>query len=210
MKQPKPRGEPSTLDLIAEAGASRNRLILAIVGLFFTNLLTPLVCIYLLREPENVIIVNDQNETATVLFSGLRKLKGNADIYPPMVREIINAYGMRNPLGLDNTDAVTFFFMAQARAKLDEEIKAQAPLFTSRNYHQKVQLDENIRLTKIDDDQVLATVKIQLLRFGIVGERIKPDVVSGTLQLTLVRNRDIASNRKAPIGVWDYEFTPAR
>jgi hypothetical protein len=127
-----------------------------------------------------------------------------------MVREIIKAYGMRNPVGLDDTEAVTFYFMSAARAKLDAEVKAQAPLFTSRNYHQKVQLDENIRLTKIDDDQVLATVKVQLLRFGVVGDRIKPDVVSGTLQLTLIRNRDIATNRKAPIGVWDYEFTPSR
>jgi hypothetical protein len=85
----------------------------------------------------------------------------------------------------------------------------EAKHFEAYRLHQKVEMDPFI-LEAEGDDMVRAATTLQLTRVGVFNERPKNEVVSAKLVLRLFRNKDIATNRRYPVGVWDFDYSATR
>ena len=59
----------------------------------------------------------------------------------------------------------------------------------------------------VKSNQVLVKVEGQLIRTGVFEGQTFAESPAFTLNLTLVRNPDMAANKRYPLGVWKYDFS---
>jgi hypothetical protein len=205
-KAPLRADDASVFDRMASRGYAVRLLCGLVVALFFTNLLSPLLIIHLLSDPERVAIID---ESDNIVFARLRKFSSATTLYARIGRDAVLAMFMRNPKGLDDPELLDLLFTATAQKKLAALLAEEAKFFEQYHYHQKVEMSDFV-LEAEGNDQIRATTTLQLTRLGFLADRQKSEVVSAQLVLRLFRNRDIATNRRYPLAVWDFDYTPKR
>jgi hypothetical protein len=207
--QNKPHGnsdDASTIDRMANRGFAVRLLGCLVLFLFFTNLISPLLIVHLMSDPERVAIID---ESDNIVFARMRKFSSASTLYARIGREAVLTMFMRNPKGLDDTDIIPLLFSTAAQAKLTALLGEESKNFEAYHFHQKVEMDPFV-LEGEGNDMVRATTTLQLTRVGYYNDRPKNEVVSAQIVLRLFRNKDIATNRRYPVGVWDFDYSPRR
>lgn len=191
------------LDRMANRGFALRLAAIVIAFLLLTNILSPLLVIHLLNEPERVTIYDD---AGNIVHARLRRYDDAAGLYRVCAKEAAYALFMRNPNGSDDPDIIPLIFNGDAQKKLQTFIANEAPDFNRYQFHQKAELD-TWQFQKTGDGTVRATTRVQLTRTGIAKERARNEVRTAQLTLHMFRNRDIATNKKYPLAVWDFDIT---
>lgn len=202
----KPKLKPATdddgfLDRMANRGFALRFAGLIIIVLIGTNIVSPLLVIHLLNEPERVTIYDD---AGNIVFARLRRFDDAAGLYRICAKEAAFAIFMRNPRGSDDPEIVPLLFNGDAQKKLAGFIASEGQDFNRFQFHQKAELD-TWQFQRSGDGTVRATTRVQLTRTGVANERARNEVRTATLTLYMFRNRDIATNRKYPLAVWDFD-----
>lgn len=205
-KSPLRVDDASLFDRMASRGFAVRALCGLVLFLFFTNLLSPLLIIHLLSDPERVAIIDEHDN---IVFARMRKFSSASTLYARIGREAALTMFMRNPKGLDDPELLTLMFTGTAQSKLTALLAEEAKSFEQYNYHQKVEMSDFV-LEAEGNDQVRASTTLQLTRLGFLGDRQKSEVVNAQLVLRLFRNKDIATNRRYPLGVWDFDYSIKR
>ncbi len=200
------RDDAGLIDRMANRGFAIRVLGVLCLFLFLTNLISPFVVVHLLSDPERVAIIDESNN---IVFARLRKFSDASTLYARIGREATLSMFMRNPRGLDDPEVLPLLFSPAAQAKLTALLGEEAKHFEAYRLHQKVEMDPFI-LEAEGDDMVRAATTLQLTRVGVFNERPKNEVVSAKLVLRLFRNKDIATNRRYPVGVWDFDYSATR
>jgi hypothetical protein len=198
--------DASLFDRMASRGFAVRVLCGLVLFLFFTNLITPLLVIRLLSDPERVAIID---ESDNIVFARMRKFSSASTLYARISREAVLTMFMRNPKGLDDPELLPLLFTPAAQSKLTALLAEEAKNFDQYHYHQKVEMSD-FALEAEGNDQIRASTTLQLTRLGYFADRQKTEVVSAQLVLRLFRNKDIATNRRYPVGVWDFDYSIKR
>lgn len=191
------------LDRMANRGFALRAAAFVILFLICTNIISPLLVIHLLNEPERVTIYDD---AGNIVHARLRRYDDAAGLYRVCAKEAAYALFMRNPTGTDDPDIVPLVFAGNAQKKLQDFIANESADFTRYQFHQKAELD-TWHFQKTGDGTVRATTRVQLTRTGIAKERARNEVRTANLTLHMFRNRDIATNKKYPLAVWDFDVS---
>lgn len=179
------------------------RIALAVILLLLaTNIVSPFVTIYLLTEPERVAVVD---EPGNIHYLHLRKYRDAMALYRLCAQEATYAAFMRSPQGPDDPDMVGLLYTKSAGEKLAKLIAEESADFSKFQFHQKVEIGK-WTFEPAGDDNFRATARLQLIKTGVANERPRTEVRTADLILYLFRNPDIATNRKYPVGVWDFEL----
>lgn len=201
-----PQDDDGLLDRLANRGFALRIALAVILLLFFTNIATPLLLVHLMSDPERVLAYDD---SGNMVFAHLRHWGDAPGIFRLCAKDAAYTMFMRNPAGVDDPELLPLLFTKTAQAKLQHLIDDEAADFGRYQFHQKIELDP-WQLERESADGVRATTQIQLTREGHTKgdvEKPKSDVRIATLTLHLFRNTDIATNKRYPLGVWDFDLS---
>jgi hypothetical protein len=201
---PKPRAhdDDGFLDRMANRGFALRVAGLLILFLLGTNIVSPLLVVHLMNEPERVTIYDEEGN---IVFAKLRKYREATGLYRICAKEAVYTMFMRNPRGLDDPELVPLLLTPPAQAKLNKLLEEENGEFNRYQYHQKVEIDA-WQFQPGGRDTMDASTKLQFTRVGVANDRQKTDVRHAVITLHLFRNADIATNKKYPLAVWDFDF----
>ena len=199
-------GEEGLLDLFASRAFTVRVLALACLALLFAAALGPILAIYLLHEPERVVIVGEEG---TVTIARLQRFKVALGLPKIAAAQAARAMLDRTPSGIEDNDAIDLMFARTARDKLTEFLKAQGPIFREYGYHQKAEI-ATTQIAADPDGTYRARVTGQLIRAGVFNDAPKLDRLNFTLVLYFFRNENAVVNRQYPLGVWNFDYLESR
>lgn len=111
----------------------------------------------------------------------------------------------QNPSGFDYPDMLERMFYKEARLKAkayEEAIKSERE---TKNIFQKQQVSQ-IKILKTRNEVVMAQVKGELIRCGVFEDKNFVESIPFKLDLTLVRNPDMLTNKRYPLAVFDFQI----
>lgn len=199
-------GEEGLFDLFANRAFTVRVLALACLFLLFAAALGPLMTVYLLHEPERVVIVS---EDGTVTIARLQRSREALGLPKIAAGQAARAMLDRTTGGIEDTDAIDLMFSRAAKEKLGDFVKSQAEVFREYSYHQKAEIAA-IEVAADTDGSYRARVTGQLIRAGIFNDTPKLDRLNFTLVLYFFRNASAVVNRQYPLGVWNFDYSESR
>lgn len=199
-------GEEGLFDAFASRAFTVRVLALACVFLLFAAALGPLLTVYLLHEPERVVIVS---EDGTVTIARLQRSREALGLPKIAAGQAARAMLDRTTGGIEDTDAIDLMFSRTAKEKLTEFVKSQAAVFREYGYHQKVEIAAT-EIAADTDGSYRARVTGQLIRAGVFNDTPKLDRLNFTLVLYFFRNESAVINRQYPLGVWNFDYSESR
>lgn len=162
----------------------------------------PYLIIGAYRTRERVVVLDGAGTFSVSPLLGFEEAK---NLHEAMALWATLALLQRHPKGFDYPELIQRLFLADAlqRANADRD-KAHAE-FHLKNIHQKPEVFK-VEILRTRENQVLAKVEGQLIRTGVFEGQTFAESPPFALNLTLVRNPDMAANRRFPLGVWKYEL----
>ncbi|MDR1281306.1 MAG: hypothetical protein LBK99_10860 [Opitutaceae bacterium] len=184
------------------AFAARMWFLVACVALGFC-IVQPVFIIRALRTHERVVILDSAGTFSVSPLLGFEDAKG---LYENITLWATLALLQRNPKGFDFPDLLARMCLADALAKAQDDIAKNRDEFELKQIHQKPEV-LRIEILRTREDQVLVKAEGQLVRTGVFERQLFGESPKFTLNLTLVRNPDMASNKRYPLAVWNYDYT---
>ena len=95
-------------------------------------------------------------------------------------------------------------FFGKASDDAKAMIGKEEPLFTQENIHQKIELGPAVIL-QTSQDKVITSIKGQVIRTGVLNRVPYTDVFQAEINFKMVLNKDMRSNGRYPVVVYDFE-----
>jgi hypothetical protein len=184
------------------AFAARMWFLVACAALGFC-FLQPYLIISAYRMRERVVVLDGAGTFSVSPLLGFEEAK---DLHQSMALWATLALLERNPRDFDYPDMLQKLFLADAFTRAQGERDKARPEFELKSIHQKPEVFK-IDILRTREDRVLVKVEGQLIRTGVFENQSFTESPKFTLNLTLVRNPDMLSNKRYPLGVWSYEYT---
>lgn len=201
-KRPAPTGTEGALDTISKGVFGIRALSFLCLFLLFTNIVTPILIVQLLREPVYII---DPAADGSVTITRAQRFRDALFFVKQSAGQAARAMFLRGPRGLDDTDTIDLMFNRAAKDKLDALLQSEQSVFTMYGYHQKPELG-TVEVAADPNGSFRAKVTGQLVRTGTFNGMAKEDAVPFTLILSFFRNNDVALNQRYPLGIWDFDY----
>lgn len=208
--KPKPKTKTAEPSFVSRALADRIVLLrlsfLANVGLVCFVVVQPFLVREQLRVPQRAIILD---RAGSFSVSPLIDLDQATDLHRACARGAMLAAFERNPNGLDRPDQVTKWFTPPAREKIAQLVNSESAEFRAKQFFQKVVLT-NIELSTTGPETFVANLRGQLIRTGVLNERVHVETLNFDIDLPMVVNPDMASNQRYPYAAWDLDVKYSR
>ena len=163
----------------------------------------PYLIIDAYRTKERVVVLDGAGSFSVSPLLGFEEAKS---LHEAAALWATLALYQRNPRGWDYPDMLEKMFLAEAYNKAATERGKSQPEFDAKNIHQKPEIFK-IEILRTREDRVLVKVEGQLVRTGVFENQLFSESPKFTLTLTFARNPDMTSNKRYPLGVWNYEST---
>lgn len=183
------------------AWASRLWFIVSMVLLGYIAV-QPYLVIEAYRNKERVVIMDG---AGTYSISPLLTFEESKDLHENIALLATMSLFSQNPGGFDYSDMLERIFYKEARVKAEEYQKGIESELSSKNIHQKQQVFK-IKILKTRNDVIIAKVKGELIRNGNLEGKEFIENIPFLLDLTLVRNPDMLSNKRYPLAVYDFSI----
>ncbi|MEO6994869.1 MAG: hypothetical protein ABI273_14775 [Lacunisphaera sp.] len=166
-------------------------------------LLEPYFIISAYRTRERVVILDTAGTFTVSPLLGFEEAKS---LHESMALWATLALLERNPKDFDYPEMLQRIYLADAYQHAQGDRDKSRDEFQLKNIHQKPEVFK-IEILRTRENQVLVKVSGQLIRTGIFEGQTFAESPAFTLNLTLVRNPDMAANKRYPLGVWKYDYT---
>lgn len=158
--------------------------------------------LYRLQARERVVIVDP---AGTYYLSPLLEFTEAKDLHVQAAEMAALAFLSRNPKDFDQPDLVARIFLKNALEKARDQRGRESQEFRTKSLHQKAEIAK-VEILATREDQVLAHVSGQLIRTGVFQEKAFTEGLSFRLQLTLLRNPNLAANGRFPLAVAEFNY----
>ena len=193
----------SPLRLLADhAFAARIWFLTACAALAFC-VVQPYLIINAYRARERVVVLDGAGTFSVSPLLGFEEARG---LHEAMALWATLALLQRHPKDFDYPDLLQRLFLAEAQQQAQAERDRTNGEFSLKNIHQKPEVFKT-EILRTRENQVLVKVEGQLIRTGVFEGQTFAESPAFTLNLTLVRNPDMAANKRYPLGVWKYDFS---
>lgn len=142
----------------------------------------------------------------TFYISSLTDFEQAKDVHDVVTRMAAECLYNRNPKGSDAAERMRLLFFAKAWDKGKALIAKEERLFLEENIHQKIELGPTL-IVQTTQDQVVTSVTGQVIRTGVLNRVPYTDVFKAEINFRLVLNKDMRSNGRYPVVVYDFEPT---
>lgn len=166
-------------------------------------LIEPYFIINACRQRERVVVLDGAGTFSISPLLGFEEAK---NLHESMALWATLAFFQRHPQGFDYADMLQRLFLADAFQRTQADREKFQDEFQLKNIHQKPEVFK-IEILRTRENQVLVKVEGQLIRTGVFEGQTFAESPAFTLNLTLVRNPDMAANQRYPLGVWKYDYT---
>jgi hypothetical protein len=173
------------------------------LGALALAVMQPYFIIKVYHARERVVILDGAGTFSVSPLLGFEEAKM---LHETMAMWATLALLQRNPKTFDFPDLLQRLFLPDACAKAQSNLLAVREEFAVKQIHQKPEVFK-IDILKTREDQVIVKVEGQLVRTGVFEKQAFVESPRFILTLTLVRNPDMAINKRYPLAVWKYEFT---
>lgn len=199
----KPKGSWTPAKLFADyAFAARAWALVAVAALAFT-VIQPFLIIEAYRTRERVIILDGGGSFTISPLLGFEEAKS---LHETMAVWATLALLQRNPRNFDFPDLLQRIYLTEACTKAQDDLLKSREEAEVKQLHQKPEIFK-IEILRTREDQVLVKLEGQLIRTGVFDRQAFTESPRFNLSLTLVRNPDMASNKRYPLAVWNYDFS---
>ncbi len=115
------------------------------------------------------------------------------------------AFLNRSPIDFDQPERVQLLFLPEALAKAREHFAYDLRERQAKQLHQKAEISR-VQFARVGEEQVLVSVRGQLIQVGVFEGQIVADPVSFKLDLDLVRNPNLSLNASFPLVVRNFKY----
>jgi hypothetical protein len=200
-------GEPSWLaNTLADKTTLLRLSILANIALVLWGFVQPHLLLEQLHAPQRAIILDG---AGTYSISPLLDLNSATPLQHAAAQDATYAMLMRGPTEVDRPLQIDLWFTKNGREKVQALLKSETPEFTAKQFHQKVSIEETGSIAT-GDGQFTAKVSGQLIRTGLLNGRLHVETKLFELQLRMIRNPDMLTNRRYPFASWDFDLQYSR
>lgn len=193
----------SPVRLFADHAFAARAWFLIACGAILLCLVEPYFIISAMRQRERVIVLDGGGTFSVSPLLGFEEAKS---LHESMALWATLALFQRNPKGFDYPEMLQRVFLAEAYQRSQSDRDKDQEEFELKNIHQKPEVFK-IEILRTRENQVLVKVQGQLIRTGVFEGQTFAESPTFSLNLTLVRNPDMAANKPYPLGVWKYEYT---
>lgn len=176
------------------------------IALALYIVLQPHLIIAELRVPQRAIILDGAGSFSV---SPLVELSDADALHRECAVGAIRAAFERNPVGPDRPAEVERWFTQAGRDKVAALVTNERREFREKQFFQKVVIT-SIETTATGRDTFAARAKGQLIRTGVLNDRAHIETVDFDLQLPMVVNPDMVSNKRYPYASWDLDIEYSR
>ncbi|MDR2982778.1 MAG: hypothetical protein LBV12_11090 [Puniceicoccales bacterium] len=155
------------------------------------------------RTRERVIILDGGGSFTISPLLGFEEAK---TLHETMAVWAALALLQRNPRNFDFPDLLQRIYLTEAATKAQDDLLKSREEAEVKQLHQKPEIFK-IEILRTREDQVLVKLEGQLIRTGVFDRQAFTESPRFSLSLTLVRNPDMASNKRYPLAVWNYDFS---
>ena len=166
-------------------------------------LLEPYMIISAYRVRERVVVLDGAGTFSVSPLLGFEEAK---ILHESMALWATLSLLQRNPKDFDYPEMLQRIFLADAFQHAQGDRDKVHDEFQLKNIHQKPEVFK-IEILRTRENQVLVKVEGQLIRTGVFEGQTFAESPTFTLNLTFVRNPDMATNKRYPLGVWKYDYT---
>lgn len=184
------------------AFAARMWFLVACGALIFC-VVQPYLIINAFRTRERVIVLDGAGTFSVSPLLGFEEAK---NLHESMALWAALALFQRNPKGFDYPEVLEKLFLKDAAQHAQADRDKSYDEFQIKNIHQKPEVFK-IDILRTRENQVLVKVEGQLIRTGVFEGQTFVESPQFTLSLTLVRNPNMAANKRYPLGVWSFDYT---
>lgn len=200
-------GEPPWLArTLADKGTLLRLSFLANVGLLLWALIQPHLLLQQLNTPQRAIILDS---AGSYTISPILDLNSATPLQHAAAQDAAIALLQRGPDGLDRPQQTELWFTKTGRGKVEALVNAETPEFRAKQFHQKVTIERTSTIST-GDGQFKAMLAGQLIRTGILNGRLHVETALFELQLPMVRNPDMLTNKRYPFAAWDLDIKYTR
>ena len=140
----------------------------------------------------------------TFYISSLADFESAKNVHDVITRMAAECLYNRNPKGSDAPERMRLLFFGKASDDAKAMIGKEEPLFTQENIHQKIELGPAVIL-QTSQDKVITSIKGQVIRTGVLNRVPYTDVFQAEINFKMVLNKDMRSNGRYPVVVYDFE-----
>jgi hypothetical protein len=206
-RKPLPSGEPSWLARSLADKTTLLRLsVLANVALVIWAFIQPILLLQQLHAPQRAIILDGAGSFS---ISPLLDLNSATPLQHAAAQDAAYAMLMRGPVQLDRPTQTDLWFTKSGREKVETLVKSETPEFDTKQFHQKATIEETGSIAT-GDGQFTAKVSGQLIRTGVLNGRVHVETKLFELQLQMVRNPDMLTNKRYPFAAWNFDLQYSR
>lgn len=162
----------------------------------------PFFIIQAYRTRERVVILD---EAGTFSISHLLDFEEAKALHENIALLAAQALLSQNPEGFDFPDLLERIFLKEAHQKAKQEIARVQEELEQKNIYQKQQ-SLKIQILGTRNNVIMALVSGELIRCGLFADRNFSESIPFALNLTLVRNPNMLSNKRYPLAVHDFEL----
>ncbi len=183
--------------------AARAWMIIAL-GCLVAAIAAPYFTIVAMRQQEKVVIIDP---AGTIVYSPSLAFSEAGQLYAYQTKLACMALLQRNPSGPDNPELLQRLYEQNAREQVQQIIKEQAPYFTDKQIHQKVEVANidilSTRKLKTSGgqsyDSWIVRARGNLIRIGTYAGLPIEEPHTFVLDIEFLRNPDIIGNGLFPL-----------
>jgi hypothetical protein len=206
-RKPLSSGEPSWLARSLADKTTLLRLsVLANIALVMWAFVQPVLLLQQLHAPQRAILLDGAGSYS---ISPLLDLNSATPLQHAAAQDAAYAMLMRGPAQLDRPTQVDLWFTKIGREKVDTLVKSETAEFETKQFHQKATIEETGSIAT-GDGQFTAKVSGQLIRTGVLNGRVHVETKLFELQLQMIRNPDMLTNKRYPFAAWNFDLQYSR
>jgi len=193
----------SPVRLFADHAFAARAWSLVAIGALVLAILQPYLLIKVYHARERVVILDSAGTFSVSPLLGFEEARA---LHETMAVWATLALLQRNPKTFDFPDLLQKLYLTEACTKANNDLLANREEFSVKQIHQKPEVFK-IEVLATREDQVIVKVVGQLIRVGIFERQSFVESPQFILNLTLVRNPDMATNKRFPLAIWKYDYT---
>lgn len=180
--------------------------VLANVTLVLWAFVQPHLLLQQLQAPQRAIVLDGAGSYS---ISPLLDLNSATPLQHAAAQDAAYAMLMRGPAQVDRPSQLELWFTKKGRDKVETLVESESAEFLAKQFHQKVNIEETGSIAT-GDGQFTAKVTGQLIRTGLLNGRVHVETRLFELQLRMVRNPDMLTNKRYPFAAWDFDIQYVR
>jgi len=196
----KQKAFPSPLKMFVDAAFAARLWFFTALILLVVIAIQPYFIIKAYRNQEQVVILDG---AGTYSIAPLLEFKSAKALHENIALLATLSLFSLNPHGFDYPEMLESIFYKEAREKANGYLNTIKEEFLQKNIHQKQQVFE-IKILQTRNQVVMAQVNGELIRSGLFENKNFTENLPFKLDLVLVRNPDMMTNKRYPLAVHDY------